>query len=369
MFPITTFLISVGAVSAITVVLAILMVIADATIANYGEVKITINDDKELTVRGGKPLLGTLMQEGIFIPSACGGRGSCGLCKVKVTEGAGQYLPTELPWLSEEERAENIRLSCQLKCKNDLAITIPEELFNVKQYTTRVASIRDLTHDIKEVTLELLDPPEMDFKAGQFVQIMTPEYELTDEPVYRAYSIATAPKDTTKISLEIRLVPNGICTTYVHNYLKEGDEVIMNGPYGEFFLRDTEREIICIAGGSGNAPIMSILSDMAEKGVNRRTRYFFGARSVRDLFLVDELKALEKILPNFQYIPALSAPEEEDNWTGETGLITDVVAKHMESGDNVEAYLCGSPGMIDACVKVLTEKGVPEELIYYDKFA
>ncbi|MBN2050190.1 MAG: 2Fe-2S iron-sulfur cluster binding domain-containing protein [Spirochaetales bacterium] len=369
MFPVTTFLISVGAVSAITVFLAILMVVADATIANYGEVTITINDDKKLNVRGGKPLLGTLMGEGIFIPSACGGRGSCGLCKVQVLEGAGQYLPTELPWISEEERAQNVRLSCQLKCKNDLSIKIPEELFNVKQYVTRVASIRDLTHDIKEVTLELADPPEMEFKAGQFVQIMTPEYELTDEPVYRAYSVATAPKDTKKISLEIRLVPNGICTTYVHNYLREGDEVIMNGPYGEFFLRNSPRDIICIAGGSGNAPIMSILLDMAEKKISRKTRYFFGARSVRDLFLVEELRALEKELPDFQYIPALSAPLPEDSWQGETGLITDIVAKHLPGGENVEAYLCGSPGMIDACVKVLTEKGVPEELIFYDKFA
>jgi len=353
MFPMTTFLISVGAVSAITVVLAILMVIADATIANYGDIKITINNDKELTVRGESPLLGTLMSQGIFIPSACGGRGSCGLCKVQVLEGAGQYLPTELPWISEEEREQNIRLSCQIKCKNDLSIKIPEELFNVKQFTTRVASLRDLTHDIKEVTLELVEPPEIQFKAGQFMQIMTPEYELTDEPVYRAYSIASVPNETKQITLEIRLVPNGICTTYVHNYLREGDEAIMNGPCGEFFLRESDRDIICIAGGSGNAPIMSILLDMAERGISRETRYFFGARSVRDLFLVDELKALENRLPDFEYTPALSAPQEEDNWKGETGLITDVVEKHMESGDNVGAYLCGSPGMIDACVKVL----------------
>src|SRR6056297_2907894 len=147
----SSLMISVGAIGGISAFLALLMVIADATIANYGEVKVIINKDRELTVKGGKPLLGTLMQEGIFIPSACGGRGSCGLCKVQVLEGAGQYLPTELPWISEEEREQNVRLSCQLKCKNDLSIKIPEELFNVKQYTTRVAAIRDLTHDIKEI--------------------------------------------------------------------------------------------------------------------------------------------------------------------------------------------------------------------------
>jgi len=365
---VSALLISVGAVSGISAFLALLMVIADATIANYGEVKITINKDKELDVKGGKPLLGTLMEEGIFIPSACGGRGSCGLCKVKVTEGAGQFLPTELPWLSEEERSNNIRLSCQLKVKNDMFIEIPEELFNVKEFRSRVSGLVDLTHDIKQVSLELIDPAEIEMVPGQFVQLQTPEYELTDEPVYRAYSVSSNTSDTRRIELEIRLVPNGICTTYVHNYLKEGDEVIFNGPYGDFHLRDTDREIIFIAGGSGMAPIKSILLGMVDENNPRRARYFFGARSKRDLFLTDKMKELEQKLPNFSFIPALSNPEPDDHWEGDTGLITDVVAEHMESGNNTEAYLCGSPGMIDACIKVLTDKGVPEELIYYDKF-
>ncbi len=368
MFPIGVLLVSVGAITAISTVLAILMVIADATIANYGEVKIKINEDKELTVIGGKPLLSTLMEEGIFIPSACGGRGSCGLCKVKVTRGAGQYLPTELPWISEEEKAENIRLSCQVKVKNDLEIWIPEELFSVKEFRARVTKIVDLTHDIKEITLGLLEPQEISYKAGQFIQLKIPSYELTEEPVYRAYSMSSSPSNPHAIELMIRYVPNGISTTYVHQYLKEGDEMVFNGPYGEFYLRDTEREIIFIAGGSGMAPIKSILMDMAERGINRRTRFFFGARTKRDLFHVKEMRELEERLPNFQFIPSLSAPLPEDDWKGESGLITDVVDKHMESGDNVEAYLCGSPGMIDACVKVLTKNGVPEELIYYDKF-
>ncbi|MEW5815387.1 MAG: oxidoreductase, partial [Spirochaetota bacterium] len=163
--------------------------------------------------------------------------------------------------------------------------------------------------------------------------------------------------------------PNGICTTYVHNYLKEGDEVTINGPYGEFFLRDTERDIVCIAGGSGMAPIKSILLNMAEKGNMRKVTYFFGARTQQDLFLVEEMRELEKKLPNFKFIPALSNPEEGSSWDGETGLITEVVARHITTSDKIEAYLCGSPGMIDACVKVLTEKGVPKELIYFDKFA
>ncbi len=366
---ITALLVSIGSITALACTLALLMVIADATIANYGEVTVTVNGDREFTVKGGRPLLSTLSAEGIFIPSACGGRGSCGLCKVKLVAGGGQYLPTELPWISEEEREQNIRLSCQLKVKEDMGIEIPEELFNVREFRARVARLRDLTHDIKEVTLELIEPKEMEFTAGQFVQFEVPEYELTDEPVYRAYSVASSPADHTKVELEIRLVPNGICTTYVHKHLAEGDEITLNGPYGDFYLRDSERDIICIAGGSGMAPLKAILLDMVEKGISRKTRYFFGARSKRDLFLTDEMTELEGKLPDFKFVPALSEPQPEDEWQGETGLITDVVAKHLESGDNVEAYLCGSPGMIDACIKVLSAKGVPEELIFYDKFA
>ncbi|MBA7467639.1 MAG: 2Fe-2S iron-sulfur cluster binding domain-containing protein [Spirochaeta sp.] len=369
MFPITTLLISVGAISGLAAFLAVLMVIADATIGNYGEVTITINEQKKLTAQGGRPLLSTLMSEGIFIPSACGGRGSCGLCKVKGVNGFGQYLPTELPWISPEEREQNIRLSCQIKVKNDLEISIPEELFNVREYRTQVSKLRDLTYDIKEVTLKLAGSEKISFRAGQFIQFEVPAYSLSDEPVYRAYSIASGPVSEGEVELEIRLVPNGICTTYVHKYLKEGEKVIINGPYGDFFLRDTDRDIIFIAGGSGMAPIKSILSDMVERGNTRKITYYFGARTRADLFLVAEMEALEEKLANFSFVPALSAPEEDDNWKGETGLITETLAKHLSSGDNVEAYLCGSPGMIDACIKVLKTGGVPEEFIYYDKFA
>ena len=369
MFSISTLLISIAAVTALTVVLAVILVVADAFIANYGEVKLTVNDKKEYVVKGGRTLLATLMEEEIFIPSACGGRGSCGLCKVKVESGAGQYLPTELPWISREEQAEQVRLSCQLKVKQDMAVRIPEELFSVKQYKTKVESIRDLTHDIKEVKFRLMSPDFMEYKAGQFVQILTPEYKLSDEQVFRAYSMSSVPSDKNVIELEIRLVPDGICTTWVHQYLKEGDEVTINGPYGDFHLRDTERDIICIAGGSGNAPIKSILLDMAEKGNNRKVDYFYGARTKRDLVMPDEMAAISEKLPNYNYIPVLSEAAEDDDWNGETGFVTEAVDRFLKSGDNVEAYLCGSPGMIDACIKVLTDKGVPEELIYYDKFA
>jgi Na+-transporting NADH:ubiquinone oxidoreductase subunit F len=367
--PMVQLLIGIGAICGVSTVLAIIMVIADATIANYGDVNITINEEKNITVTGGRPLLGSLMEQKVFIPSACGGRGSCGLCKVKVTSDVGDYLPTELPWITDEEKQANIRLSCQLKLKKDIAIKIPEELFNVREFQTEVVSLRDLTYDIKEVTLKLLEPEEISFKAGQYIQFQVPEYELAKESVYRAYSVASPPSTKNSIELEIRLVPNGICTTYVFNHLKAGDRITINGPYGEFSLRDSQRDIIFIAGGSGMAPIKSILYDMQEKQIQRRATYFFGARAVKDLFLIEEMQALEKALQNFRFIPALSEPLEEDNWKGETGLITEVLDRHLKSGENIEAYLCGSPGMIDASIKVLTQKGIPEDLIYYDKFA
>ena len=362
-------LIAVGVMCAINTVLAILLVIADATIANYGDCRITINDKKTVTVTGGRPLLSTLKDQQIFIPSACGGRGSCGLCKVTVLDGAGALLATETPWLTPEEQKANVRLSCQVKVKRDLKIWIPEELFSVKQYQTRVVGLSDLTHDIKEVKLKLIDPPEITFAAGQFIQIEVPPYALTDEPVYRAYSVSSAPVESGQIELEIRYVPNGICTTYVHQHLKVGDKVTINGPYGSFHLRPGDREIICIAGGSGMAPIKSLLLEMERAGNPRPCRYFFGARAKRDLFLVDRMRQFEKSLPNFHFIPALSDPSPDDRWEGETGLITEVVARHVSNASEAEAYLCGSPLMIDACIKVLRDKGMPESNIFFDKFA
>ncbi len=365
----TAFFIAVGVMCAITSLLAVIMVIADATIANYGEVTITLNEKEALTVEGGRTLLSTLKDEEIFIPSACGGRGSCGLCKLKVLDGAGEPLPTETPWLSPEELADKIRLSCQIKVKSDLRIEVPEALFNVKQYRTEVSSLRDLTHDIKEVRLTLVEPEQIDFTAGQFIQFEVPAYELSDEPVYRAYSMSSSPAAPGEVELEVRYVPNGICTTFVHQHLAVGDSITINGPHGDFYLRDTQREIIFIAGGSGMAPIKSILHEMERTGNPRKARYFFGARSKRDLFLVEEMRALEGVLPDFRFIPGLSEPAPDDPWEGETGLITEIVGRHTDDASEMEAYLCGSPLMIDACVAVLKERGMPEDQIYFDKFA
>lgn len=369
MDPLIQILIGVGAVSAVTTVLAILMVISEATIGNYGDVRIRINEDRDVEAEGGRSLLSTLKEEKVFIPSACGGRGSCGLCKVQVTSDVGELLPTELPWLSDEERAKNVRLSCQLKVKKDLSIHIPDELFNVREYLCEVTSITELAHDIREVVLKFPQSERISFKAGQFVQFEVPEYEKSSEPVYRAYSLANQPSRDGEIELEIRLVPDGICTTYVFEHLKAGDPVTINGPYGEFYLRDTDAKIIFVAGGTGNAPILAMLRDMQEKGINREAVYFFGARTRGDLIKIDELEAIQKSLTAFTFVPCLSQPLPEDDWQGETGRVNAVMERRIESGENTEAYLCGSPGMIEAVVEVLKAKGIPEDKIFYDKFA
>jgi Na+-transporting NADH:ubiquinone oxidoreductase subunit F len=343
---------------------------AGAATGSFGKVKISINGGaRELVVDGGRSLLATLRAEGIFVPSACGGRGACGLCRLAVTEGAGEHSAVERHWIPEIDRGRKMHLSCQVTVERDLRILVPEKLFAIREYRTEVAAIRDLTYDIKEVTLRVKDPPEIRFRPGAYVQLAVPAYKPASPPVYRAYSISSPPSSPGVITLQIRLVPNGICTTWVFDHLRVGDPVTINGPHGDFSLRDSDRQIVFVAGGSGMAPIRSMLLDMAEKGSTRKATYFFGARAVRDLFLVDEMRALEERLPNFRFVPALSSPEPDDAWQGETGLITDVLARHYERMDRHEAYLCGSPGMIDAAIKVFKEKGLPDEFTFYDKFA
>jgi Na+-transporting NADH:ubiquinone oxidoreductase subunit F len=355
-------------VCGVAAVLAALLVLAERYLVNYGEVTIDLNQDsKRLDVEGGGSLLGTLMNEGIFIPSACGGKGTCSFCKVKVLEGGGPIAPTEEPLLTREEMDEGVRISCQLKVRNDLAVEIPEELFNIREYTGTVERIRDLTHDIKEVRIRLTEPETIEFTAGQYIQLKTPPYEKSPDSVYRAYSVSSPPSDRGHIELIIRLVPGGICTTWVFEHLSEGDEVAFNGPYGDFRLTDTDNEMAWIAGGSGMAPFWSMIRHMIEHDIRRKTTYFFGAVAKRDMFYLDELEGIAREHDWFRFLPALSAPADEDQWEGDTGLITEVVDRHLP-GDHVEGYLCGSGGMIDAAVKVLTGRGIPEERIYYDKF-
>lgn len=358
------FVIPIVIMVTISAVLAALLAIADKYIASYGECKIIINKDKELLIDGGNTLLSCLVDNKIFMPSACGGKGTCGYCKLRVLEGGGPVLPTETPYLSKQDILHSVRLACQVKIKNDLELAIPDDLLAAQQFKASIEKIEDLTHDTKRFVFKLAEPNSITFKPGQYVQFCIPE---TTE--FRAYSIASAPSVTDRIELMIRLVPGGLCSTYMHESLEEDEEVCITGPYGEFFLQeDSTKDIICVGGGCGMAPIKSIIEHLLGHGSQRKITYFFGARQKRDLFFTRELEKFEQEYPNFKFIPALSEPIPEDNWQGEVGLITHIMQKHLKHNKNQEAYLCGPPPMIDASIGVLTSKGINVNEIYYDKF-
>jgi Na+-transporting NADH:ubiquinone oxidoreductase subunit F len=364
----TEILVAVTVVSSIGTALAALLTLCEHFLANYGPCQVSINDERNVTVQGGKDLLSMLTAEKIFIPSACGGRGTCGLCKLKVLEGAGPLLPTEEPYLDKEERQSDVRLGCQVKVRRDLKIEIPPELFEVREYTCKCAAIVDLTHDIKQFHFELVEPEQLDYIPGQYVQLLAPVYRKGGEEVYRAYSISSDPEEKRSIETIIRLVRGGICTTYCFEHLKVGDEVKINGPYGDFQLSDTDAPIVFMAGGSGMAPIKCILHHMRNTTNARKATYYFGASKVDELFLVDQMKEFESDLADFRFVPVVAASEENENWTGQTGLVTEAVQRDLKDASECEAYLCGSPGMIDAAIKVLIELGMGEESIFYDKF-
>ncbi|MFN3966421.1 MAG: NADH:ubiquinone reductase (Na(+)-transporting) subunit F [Endomicrobiia bacterium] len=357
-------MIQVVLMNLILVIITVLLVVADSLLVKYGECKIVINKEKTIHVTGGEYLLSSLVSNKIYIPSACGGKATCGHCKIKVLSGAGSILPTEEVFITRQERNSGLRLACQVKIKGIVEIYIPEYLLETQQYTGIVVKKENLTHDIKYIKINLQSPNTIKFKPGQYIQLKIPG---TDE--FRAYSIASAPYDANTIELIVRLVPGGLCSTYVHSVLEVGDKVTFTGPFGEFFLREeSSKDIICIGGGCGMAPIRSILYYLKEHNMPRKVIYFFGARAKRDLFYTEELKELERKYPNFKYIPALSEPKADDRWEGETGLITQVVERYVHDASNSEAYLCGPPPMIEAAIKVLTKKGIKQENIYYDKF-
>ena len=273
-------------------------------------------------------------------------------------------MPTEEVFIPRQDRLKGVRLACQVKVKNDVEVLISPDLLAAQELKVTVLKIKDLTQDIKHVFLRVDEPSSIKFKAGQYVQFRIPQ---TDE--FRAYSIASNPSQDNAIELIVRLVPGGLCSTYIHDVLDINDQITLTGPFGDFYLReDSTRSIICIGGGCGMAPIRSILMHLAQKNMPRRVMYFFGARSKKDLFFSEELLALQQRFSNFRYVPALSEPKPQDNWEGETGLITQAVERMMPVNGSTEAYLCGPPPMIDASIKVLTQKGVQEIYIYYDKF-
>jgi len=351
------------------IVLSLLLIIAEKKILNYGLCTIDINSgQRALTLSGGNSLLASLAENGIFIPSACGGRGSCAYCKVRILAGGGVIGPVEEPYLTPQDRQNRIRLACQVKVRNDLQIEIPRELFTVKKFNAVVSRKRALTHDIFELRLQLIDPPVIDFIAGQYVQLESEEYKGRDA-VMRAYSMSSVPSDREVIELIIRKVPEGIMTTWIFDYLKEGQKIRFSGPYGEFFLRDTQAPIIFIAGGSGMSPIYSIIRDMIAKNMRREAIYFFGALTQADLFYLDELHRIEQQQAWFRFIPSLSREPEGTDWGGERGIITQTLTKFKPDCRGHEAYLCGSPGLIEASNKTLIAAGIDPACIYYDKFA
>ncbi|XP_060084795.1 Na(+)-translocating NADH-quinone reductase subunit F-like [Ylistrum balloti] len=362
----------------VSAVLAALIDISDKVLNNYGTCKINVNNgDKELSVKGGSPLLLTLAEQKIFVPSACGGKGTCGACKLQMPNNTDPVLPTELPFFNKEELANKTRLACQVKVKKDIDIAIPEELFNVQKLESTVSSIVDVTYDIKEVRLSISENLNS-FKPGQYMQFETPKYKhnkKTFDTTFRAYSLASSRGSKNELEFLIRLVPGGVVTTYTHEYLKVDQAINVIGPFGDFYVRDTKNTMICVAGGSGMAPFRCIFRTMLEQNTftEREIWYFFGAKAIRDMYYMSWLYDLEKKYKNFHFVPALSEPQPEDNWNGPVGLITEVLDKYLKKDidrtNTLEGYLCGSPGMLDACMAVMGKNDMKEENIFFDKFA
>lgn len=346
-------------------ILSVLLLLAQRYLAYYGPCRIKINDEKTVEIEGGDKLLNALYQQKIFIPSACGGQGTCGFCKVNVLEGGGPVLPTEIPYLSKAEIDTHTRLACQVKVKQDLVIHVRPDFMNIREFKAVVSSAQMVTHDTRELMFKLIEPGKITFRPGQYVQVMVPKKK---EIIFRAYSIATPPENQKEVELLVRLIPGGLGSTYLHN-VKVDDEVAFTGPYGEFVM-DKEAEIICVAGGCGMAPMRSIIRHIQTTSPDRKCRLFFGARTTKDLMYMEDFEKLKKQMPNLHVHFALSEPKYSPEWKGETGFIHETAAKYIEfnNSNKRQAFLCGPPLMIKAVLKVLKEKGIQRNKIFYDEF-
>ena len=385
------------------------LLLLEAKVVIKGNRTIIINGDQDKSINApmGSTLLSALTGNNIFLPSACGGKGSCGTCKCKIEEGGRDILPTELSHLSRKERLDNVRIACQVKVKEDMQIRVPEEIFNIKKYNATVVSNENVATFIKELDLKLEDDERLEFNAGAYVQLDIPEYDLayeqfdvkekyrevwkkfnlwelragSDEPVNRAYSLANPPYEKNLLKFTIRIatpppgqsdIPPGIASSYIFN-LKAGDRVVLSGPYGDFFVKDTDREMCYVGGGAGMAPLRSqILHQLLEVKTQRKMTFWYGARSKQEMFYDDEFKELEKRFENFSYYTALSEPQPEDNWEGLTGfihqcLLDKYLADH-EDPTEIEYYICGPPPMLNAMLKMLDGLGVEREMIAFDDF-
>jgi Na+-transporting NADH:ubiquinone oxidoreductase subunit F len=353
----------------VVVGLSVLLNLASSKLQNYGVCVIDINDGEQtLNVEGGATLLSTLVANKIFIPSACGGQGTCAYCKLRVLEGGGPILPTETPFMSRQELRENVRLSCQVKVKNDLKVRVPEDYLKVQEYKARVESVKKLTVDIYELRFQLIEPDTIPFRQSQYVQMKAPNPK-GGEPIFRAYSMSNAEHDNKALELIVRHIPGGICSTYLTQTIQPGDIVEFNGPFGEFTItEDPNTEIICVGGGSGMAPMKSIILTQLEKNPERPIQLYFGCRAVKDIFYLDMFEEVARRNPNFRQIYALSALDEGDKWEGPTGFIHLHIDKNLDEGRRRQAFLCGPPRMVEAATNVLRAKGVKKREIMFDDF-
>ncbi|MDR1225486.1 MAG: NADH:ubiquinone reductase (Na(+)-transporting) subunit F [Prevotellaceae bacterium] len=398
----------------IILLLVSLLLFAKQKLTPGGTVKLSVNSgEKELTVNPGSSVLSSLAGSGIFLPSACGGGGTCGMCKCQVERGGGSILPTETGFFTRKQQQESWRLGCQVKVREDMDITIPEEVLGIKKWECEVVSNRNVATFIKEFVVKLPAGESLNFKSGGYIQVDIPKCEVdfsrdifvekeyredwdnmklwdlkmkNTEPTYRAYSMANHPAEGNIVMLNIRIatppwdrakgafmpVNPGVCSSYVFSR-KKGDKVTISGPYGEFFLRDTQSEMMFIGGGAGMAPMRShIFSLFRTIKTGRKVTFWYGARSLREVFYADEFRAIEKQFPNFKFTVALSEPKKEDNWTGSTGFIHQVILdsylKTHKFPEDIEYYLCGPPMMNGAITKMLYDMGVPDEMVMFDDF-
>jgi len=406
----TTILTGIVALTGVIVLLVLVLMFCEKKLVSKGQVKLLINDDpsKSPDVEVGSNLLMALSNQKIFLPSACGGKGSCAMCKCQVFEGGGDILPSEMTHITRSEAKEHWRLSCQVKVRGPMKVRVPDEIFGIRKWECTVRSNNNVATFIKELVVDLPPGELIHFESGGYIQIDVPEYhnlkfadfEVQEQfrgdwdkfklwdlvannpvPVFRAYSMANHPAEGNMVMLNIRIatpppkqmqLPPGICSSYVFS-LKKGDKITISGPYGEFHIKKTNREMIYIGGGAGMAPLRSHIFHLfhTEK-TTRKVSYWYGARSKREMFYTEEFEAIEREFPNFKYNVALSEPQPEDNWTGFKGFIHQVVfdnyLKNHANVDEIEFYLCGPPMMNSAVQKMLGDLGVEKDMIAFDDF-
>ncbi len=393
---------------AIQFILVTLIVITKKTLLPSGDIKITINNDKVLTSNPGGKLLTTLADNGVILSSACGGGGTCGQCRCIVEEGGGSILPTEKGKINNREAREGMRLSCQVPVKRDLKIEVPPSMLDARKWKCRVASNKNVATFIKELVLEIPEGDSVDFKAGGYIQIEVPPHTLSyanfdigegylsdwtkfamfqyqshvHTPVTRAYSMANYPGEQGIIKLNVRIaspppgakkeIPPGQVSSYIFN-LKEDDEVTISGPFGEFFMDDSDSEVIIIGGGAGMAPLRSHVFDLFKAKQTKRTvSYWYGGRSLKECFYLEDFSEIEEKFDNFKFHLALSDPLPEDNWKGEKGFIHNVLyekyLKDHPAPEDINYYICGPPMMTVSVIKMLEDLGVESDNIHFDDF-